>query len=154
MAITARNPRAFTSAGVGNPTLKLPPGEIACNCVRSRCLKLYCSCFQNGKICNPNVCTCVGCYNTEHDEEGHRTGAIQQYLERRPDAFVGKKPKEIGLGCACKNNRCIRKYCECFRNNIACTSKCTCRLCENGKKHHDVTINSSSAPSWRNEESV
>lgn len=59
-SILARNPRAFTTAGLANPLTKLPPGEIACNCVRSRCLKLYCSCFHHGKPCRPGVCTCVG----------------------------------------------------------------------------------------------
>ena len=130
--ILARNPRAFQTAGMGNPLLKLPPGEVACNCVRSRCLKLYCSCFHNGKVCKPNVCTCVECQNTEEDKGGHRKAAIQQALEKRPDAFT-IKPREKGLGCACKNNRCIRKYCECFRTDLKCTAKCNCRLCENGK---------------------
>lgn len=128
--ILARNPRAFNTAGVGNPTLKLPPGEVACNCVRSRCLKLYCSCFHNGKACKPDVCTCVGCYNTESDTDGHRQAAIQQAIEKRADAFV-IKAKEKGHGCACKNNRCVRKYCECFRTGLGCTEKCTCRGCEN-----------------------
>jgi hypothetical protein len=131
--ILARNPRAFQTAGMGNPALKLPPGEIACNCIRSKCLKLYCTCFQSGKVCRPNVCSCVGCYNTEKDDEGHRQAAIQQLLEKRPNAFE-KKTKEPGLGCACKNNRCIRKYCECFRTNLMCTDKCSCRQCENMKR--------------------
>lgn len=128
--ILARNPRAFNTAGVGNPTLKLPPGEVACNCIRSRCLKLYCSCFQNGKACRPDVCTCIDCSNTEVDPEGHRKAAIKQAIEKRADAFV-VKAKEKGLGCACKNNRCVRKYCECFRTGLGCTDKCTCRECEN-----------------------
>lgn len=146
-SILARNPRAFTTAGMGNPLSKLPPGEIACNCVRSRCLKLYCSCFRNGKFCRPNVCSCVGkysldrsqvltnckdCHNTDNDK-GDREMAIQMILEKRPDAFTVKE-KEKGQGCACKNNRCIRKYCECFRNNLHCTSKCSCRACENKQK--------------------
>jgi hypothetical protein len=151
-SILARNPRAFTTAGMGNPLLKLPPGEIACSCVRSRCLKLYCSCFHHGRACRPGVCTCVGkyhlpldvqnnevltstrkdCHNTENDEKGHRRTAIQMALEKRPDAF-NVKAKEKGQGCACKNNRCIRKYCECFRTGILCTSKCSCRNCENNK---------------------
>lgn len=59
---------------------------------------------------------------------------MQQYLEKCPEVFVkgGKKAKEIGTGCACKNNRCIRKYCECFRNNLVCNpERCVCRNCEN-----------------------
>jgi hypothetical protein len=128
--ILARNPGAFTTAGLGNPLHKLPPGEVACNCIRSRCLKLYCSCFQSGKVCNKDVCTCVSCLNTQEDSEGHRKQAIQQCLEKRPDAFKSRV-REPGLGCACKNNRCIRKYCECFRTNRTCTDKCSCRQCAN-----------------------
>ena len=129
-SILARNPRAFRTAGEGNPLLKLPPGEIACNCIRSRCLKLYCTCFQRNLACRPGICTCVGCYNTENDREGHRKAAIEQILHKRPDAFQ-VKVKEKGLGCACKNNRCIKKYCCCFQSQLACTEKCTCRHCEN-----------------------
>jgi len=129
--ILARNPRAFRTAGEGNKLLKLPPGEIACNCVRSRCLKLYCSCFHNGKACKAGICTCVGCRNTTKDLEGHRKAAIEQALEKRPDAFK-VKVKEKGLGCACKNNRCIKKYCDCYRTQLRCKiGVCTCRHCEN-----------------------
>ena len=128
-SILARNPRAFNTAGMGNPLHKLPPGEIACNCVHSRCLKLYCSCFHNGKLCNPSICTCVRCGNST-DASGDRLAAIQHAMEKRADAFV-IKPKVIGQGCACKNNRCLRKYCECFRTELQCTAKCRCRECEN-----------------------
>jgi Tesmin/TSO1-like CXC domain, cysteine-rich domain len=80
------------------------------------------------------TCTCVGCHNIDNDEQGHRDDAMQQYLEKCPDIFLkgGKKSKEVGTGCACKNNRCIRKYCECFRNQLVCDpNKCVCRHCEN-----------------------
>jgi hypothetical protein len=104
--ILARNPRAFTTAGMGPPPkAELPPGQVACNCIRSRCLKLYCGCFQAGKACDPKICTCIGCLNTEEDVGGQRRVAIQQCLEKRPNAFQ-VKPKEVGMGCACKNNRC------------------------------------------------
>lgn len=97
----ARNPRAFT----GGTRAVAPPGELVCNCVRSRCLKLYCNCFQNGKVCNA-ACSCVSCLNTEEENRhgGCRTIAVQQCLEKRPDAFR-KRPKVVGSGCACKNNR-------------------------------------------------
>lgn len=130
-SILARNPRAFVTAGLGKDAVKNPSsGEAGCNCIRSRCLKLYCTCFQTGKACNMDVCTCVGCSNTSEDGGGERQLAIQLCLEKRPDAFQ-MRVKEPGLGCACKNNRCIRKYCECFRTNLACTDKCSCRQCEN-----------------------
>jgi hypothetical protein len=138
--ILARNPRAFNTAGMGNPLHKLPPGEVACNCVRSKCLKLYCSCFHHGKICRPDVCTCVGCENilsTDETTNGNRAAAIQHVIEKRADAFV-IKPKVIGQGCACKNNKCLRKYCECYRTGLRCNPhKCTCRDCENRSTDHD-----------------
>ena len=101
--LLARNPRAFT--GGKKETASRKPGDLICNCVKSRCLKLYCDCFQKGKLCNDG-CSCVSCLNTEEESRvgGRRKMAIQQALEKRPDAFT-KKPKEIGSGCACKNNR-------------------------------------------------
>lgn len=69
---------------------------------------------------------------------------MQQYLEKCPTTFTVKKTKEVGLGCACKNNRCIRKYCECFRSNLKCTAKCSCRQCANGKHDGVNTSNSTS----------
>jgi len=101
--ILSRNPRAFT--GGKKEAAPRKPGDLICNCVKSRCLKLYCECFQKGKLCNDS-CSCVSCLNTQEESEvgGRRKMAIQQALEKRPDAFT-KKPKEIGSGCACKNNR-------------------------------------------------
>ena len=129
-SILARNPRAFLMASTNqNQGQKLPPGE-ACNCLRSRCLKLYCACFQQKKTCKEGVCSCVGCLNTDEDVGGDRQHAIQSTLEKRPDAFE-TRTRQVGLGCACKNNRCIRKYCECFRNGLACSSRCSCSQCEN-----------------------
>ena len=128
-AILARNPRAFDTPS-NAPKPPLEPGQVACNCVRSRCLKLYCTCFQAGAPCKPGICSCVGCLNTEDSSD--RRFAMQSALQKRPDAF-GTRVKKVGLGCACKNNRCIRKYCECFRNGLACTDKCSCANCENHK---------------------
>jgi hypothetical protein len=128
-SILARNPRAFVTAGIGNAARTAAPGEAFCNCIRSRCLKLYCTCFQSGKVCTES-CTCIGCYNTDSDTSGERQLAIQLCLEKRPDAFE-TRIREPGLGCACKNNRCVRKYCECFRTGLACSKRCSCRQCEN-----------------------
>ena len=128
-SILARNPRAFSTT-TNSPKPALEPGKVTCNCVRSRCLKLYCTCFQKGKECKEGVCSCVGCLNTKTSTD--RQFAIQALLQKRPDAF-DTRVKEVGLGCACKNNRCIRKYCECFRNSLACTEKCTCANCKNQK---------------------
>lgn len=137
--ILARNPRAFTG-GKKEEGATRKPGDLVCKCVKSRCLKvsnrsirhcfhclcccllvphvlssipvrqLYCECFQKGKLCN-EACSCVSCLNTQEESHvgGRRKMAVQQALEKRPDAFT-KKPKAIGSGCACKNNRYVALY--------------------------------------------
>lgn len=103
-----RNPRAFT--GGKKEAVPANPGDVVCNCIKSRCLKLYCVCFHNGRICN-DACLCVDCLNTTKEGEvgGKRHLAIQACRNKRSDAFE-KKEKKIGAGCACKNNRCLKKY--------------------------------------------
>lgn len=101
--ILARNPRAFT--GGKKEMAPRNPGDLVCNCVKSRCLKLYCDCFHKGKLCT-EACLCVSCLNTQEESHvgGRRKMAIQNALEKRADAFT-RAPKEVGSGCACKNNR-------------------------------------------------
>ena len=79
--------------------------SVICRCVKSRCLKLYCDCFQTGILCNTQ-CKCVKCLNTESENQkgGRLKLAKRDYLLRKPKAF-GKKEKKAGDGCACKNNR-------------------------------------------------
>jgi hypothetical protein len=70
--------------------------EVICNCVKSRCLKLYCDCFQQGVLCN-TFCKCEQCLNIESQsfEGGELFRAKGLYMLRKPDAF-GKKKKKTG----------------------------------------------------------
>ncbi|GMI21567.1 hypothetical protein TrRE_jg6943, partial [Triparma retinervis] len=106
--------------------------ESWCKCRKSRCLKLYCDCFQAGSVCKAS-CGCVDCLNSEiHSApDGIRTNAVINALLRRPDAF-SKRVKELGNGCGCKNSGCLKKYCECFREGRPCDhSVCKCQGCKN-----------------------
>jgi len=42
--------------------------KITCNCKNSQCLKLYCECFSKLAFCDPEICSCKGCANTEENE--------------------------------------------------------------------------------------
>lgn len=37
-------------------------------------------------------------------------------------------------GCNCKKISCDKKYCECFSQNMKCTSNCRCVNCNNAEE--------------------
>jgi len=130
--ILSRNPYAFHKDKHALEQKNNAAVGVNCRCVKSQCLKLYCDCFQSGKVCG-EYCMCVNCLNTDEEsgDHGRRTTAQSLCLMRKPDAF-DKKVKKVGSGCSCKNSRCLKKYCDCFNAGLACSSaKCSCRECEN-----------------------
>ena len=109
----------------------VPNPSVVCNCVKSRCLKLYCDCYKAEELCNV-FCKCVSCRNvySESLPGGLLFRMKSEYKLHKPESF-GKKTKKTGEGCSCKNNRCLKKYCDCFRNGTACSEKCLCLDCAN-----------------------
>jgi hypothetical protein len=101
--IAARSQRLFEN---------VPLTTTACKCKSSRCLKLYCACFQTGTFCDELVCKCKNCQNTEAESvpRGARTRAIYEILHRRPNAFDARLKKKTGQGCACKKSRYVSCY--------------------------------------------
>lgn len=87
----------------------VPITLIPCKCKNTKCLKLYCNCFQTGAMCDAMVCKCKGCNNTlEHTvPRGARSRAIYEILSRRVDAFEPRLKKKTGHGCSCKKSRYV-----------------------------------------------
>ena len=85
-----------------------------CRCSKSRCLKLYCECFQIKALCNSKICKCIQCLNKTKHKDTLVKDAIDKIEARRPNAFGKRMKRTTDDGCSCKKNRCLKKYCNCL----------------------------------------
>jgi len=74
--------RPSTEAKSGTPKKKKH-----CNCRNSKCLKMYCECFQEQQFCDG--CNCSNCGNIVGNEKA-RQEAINAIVQRNPLAFQPK----------------------------------------------------------------
>ena len=107
------------------PSIYYPEMQIAkfndiknkpcCSCNKTRCIKKYCECFANNKICNN--CICPDCLNRDI----YMTNLYKNEKINSKDIIF----------CTCSKSGCNKKYCECFKANLKCNIKCRCVNCLN-----------------------
>lgn len=125
---------ARVSHGASRPFTQDEKDATRCRCQKSRCLQLYCDCFQSGSTCKDD-CRCKSCGNTTSNRK--RQEIIDDILARRPEAFMLRAAPETGVGCRCKKSKCLKLYCACFKAGNHCGEECICTDCANTGEKRD-----------------
>ena len=102
-----------------------------CSCTKTRCIKKYCECFANNKYCIN--CYCKNCMNKLEE--------IEQFQNNNTINIMENDNQNDKVTCTCTKSNCCKKYCECFKINKKCTSKCRCLNCLNMDSQYANILN-------------
>ena len=101
-----------------------------CSCTKTKCIKKYCECFANNKLCID--CHCQNCMNKSKNYNYTPKSSINiSEPENEVDETI----------CTCSKSNCCKKYCECYKLGKKCTNKCRCINCMNLDKINNITNN-------------
>jgi len=56
------------------------------------------------------------------------------------DEDYGDDDKGKDRGCRCGRTKCLKQYCQCFRNDVRCSEDCVCDDCHNDGRHEEKRI--------------
>ena len=105
--------------------------KVCCNCTKTKCIKKYCECFANNRLCNN--CNCQDCMNKID---------YSNYLDNNNMNNTNENENEIII-CTCTKSNCNKKYCECYKFGVKCNEKCRCINCMNTLNKNQTNINNS-----------
>ena len=96
-AVTQGRARTAEGGAVGGTDSPLR----SCSCKKTKCLKLFCSCFARGAMCDIDTgCLCSGCCNSGGNEY-ERKLAIDAATHKNPGAFSGEPKRKFSGKRSC-----------------------------------------------------
>ena len=113
-----------------NNSFSFKKDKSCCSCTKTKCIKKYCECFANNKLCID--CHCQNCMNKSKSYNYTQKSSINiSETENDLDEPI----------CTCTKSNCCKKYCECYKLGKKCTNKCRCINCMNMDKNNLITNN-------------